>query len=353
MCMHIKGAALFMKWFFFLFLFISMPYSSLHAKETQNTFKPAWWCRGSHVQTIFGALFRSNPDVITFRERLETPDGDFLDVDWLYGKENSPYVIILHGLSNTSEAAYIRTLLQEIQKIGWRAVCINARGSVETNRLKVMDHSGRTEDLDFVIQKALEKPNANSIYLVGYSAGANKVLRWLEKDAAKTSQVKKAVCVSTPFDLAKTVENLDKGFNHRLYTRLLLKELKTKTLEKEKRFPGFVNAEKVKKANTFTLYDREVTAPLGGFKNEKDYWAQSSSLKDIDLVRIPALLIHAKNDPFLRITDFSLEEIKKSPHLKLMITPDGGHLGFVSGKIPFKLDRWLEKTILDFLRKNV
>lgn len=324
----------------------------LQAQEISNQFKPAWWCRGSHLQTIYGGLFRANPEIPLKRERFETPDGDFLNLSRLDGSPNTPVIVVLHGLGSSSEAPYIHSLLSKIHQAGWRAVAINARGSgKELNRLKEIHHGGKTNDLDSIINYLIETKHEKLIYLVGYSLGGNIILKWLgEKEAALPKEVKKAVAVSVPYDLAKAAQNLDHGFNQKVYTRLLLRGLKKQALEKEKQFPGIIDVEKVKNADTFQIFDREVTARLNGFQDENDYWKQSSSLHFLERIKTPVLLIHAANDPFLPVKNLPLEIIKQSPNLKLLLTSDGGHLGFISGSIPFRPNDWLERVILEYFK---
>ena len=314
-------------------------------------FEPAWWCRGEHCQTIYAGVFRWAPKLALRRERIDTPDGDFLDLDWLDGNTNSPLVVILHGLGSSSKTPSVQILLDEIRKLDWRAVAMNARGaSGEPNRLRVTNHAGRSDDLDWVVKQILKNEKPEQIYLVGFSLGGNIILKWLgEQGAAVPPQVKRAVAISVPYDLWKTTEFLDQGFNREVYTRALLDKLKSQILAKEKLFPDIINWEKAKRAKTFKVYDHEVTAPLNGFKDEVDYWARSSSAAYLDKIRVPALLIHAANDPFLPAEFLPYEQIRKSGNLTLLLTQDGGHMGFISGHYPWTEKRWLEKTILSFL----
>lgn len=338
--------------FIFILVVVFLFPVNLKAQEISNKFKPAWWCRSAHLQTIYGGLFRINPKIPLRYERFETPDGDFLDLDRLDGPQNTPLVVVLHGLGSSSEAPYVHLLLNQTRKAGWQAVAINARGSGrEPNRLKEIHHGGKTEDLDSVIRYLIEKEHTKAIYLIGYSLGGNIILKWLgEKGAALPKEVKKVVAVSVPYDLAKAAQNLDRGLNQKVYARVLLNTLRKQALGKEKQFPGIIDVEKVKNAHTFQIFDREVTARLNGFKDENDYWTQSSSVHYLKTIKALVLLIHAANDPFLPVKDLPLEIIKQSPTLKLLVTSDGGHLGFISGNIPFRPNDWLERVILEYFK---
>lgn len=318
----------------------------------EDDFKPAWWTRGGNSQTICGAMFRNSPHVPFRRENLETPDGDVLVIDWLKGRENAPLVIILHGLGGSSDTSVVHLLMKELQVLGWQAAALNARGAAGPNRLPKITHGGFTQDLDFAVREILRRRLTDRIYLVGYSIGGNQMLKWLGEKGDAVAEVKKAVAVSVPYDLALTARNLDEGFNKEVYTRELLKSLKPRALRLEARFPGLLDKEKIASADTFEIYDREVTAKLGGFKNEKEYWRASSSGFYLDKIKTPVLLIHAANDPFLPERDLPLEKMKSSPYLRVLLTGDGGHLGFVAGKIPFRPAPWLEKRILEFLSSD-
>ena len=320
--------------------------------EKNSFFRPSWWCRGAHFQTIFAHFLRPSPELSLRRERIETPDGDFLDVELLdEERSNSPWVVIFHGLEGSSRVSYVRSLMRYAQEMGWRSAAVNFRGcGFEPNRLKRSYHSGKTDDVDPVLDYLARKEKNPVFYLVGYSIGGNIVLKWLgEKSDRVFPGVKRAVAVSVPYDLAKSVEVLDKGFNRKVYTRSLLATLKKKTFFKEKIFPGLISVAEVQRCTTFKEFDGLVTAPLHDFKDAAHYWKESSSVSYLEKIRVPALLIHAADDPFFPGHLFPSKIVESSPYLSACLTVSGGHLGFVSGKWPWKMDPWLEKTISDFL----
>jgi len=317
-----------------------------------HPFNAAWWCPGRHTQTIFARYFRPLPKLKINRIRLETPDNDFLDIDLLEGSFDAPRVIILHGLEGSSKAPYVLSFAGEIQKKGWCAAAVNFRGcSGEANRLKQTYHSGKTEDLDFLVHYFHKTEPHRRIYLAGFSLGGNVVLKWLgeQKESAR-EKVHKAVAVSVPYDLVKAARLMDQGFNRQVYTRKLLSTLKAKALHKEKRFPGILARNKVKRCKTFEVFDREVTARVNGFKDEMDYWVNSSSLHKLADIRVETLLIHAADDPFFPGEIFPHTEVQQNArYLHSVVTQGGGHLGFVGGSAPWKQDLWLEQTMIRFL----
>jgi len=322
-------------------------------------FKPAWWCRGAHTQTLAGALLKRKLRLVLKRKRFETPDGDFLDMDYLNESptdenKNVPCVVIVHGLDGSSKSPYVQSLLKEIQIQGGSAVAINMRMcSGEPNRLKQTYHSGRTEDLDWILQALTQEYAPENLCLVGYSIGGNIVLKWLGEQGSRASlRVGKAVAVSVPYNLSQSVDMMDRGFNREVYTRALLSRLKKKVLIKKKDFPNAIHYEKVRGCKTFKAFDREVTAPLNGFRDEVDYWLKSSSENFLKSISLPTLLIHAEDDPFYPGHLLPLEDIRQSRFLETLFVPHGGHVGFVSGPWPWKQKRWLEDQILNFIYRS-
>jgi predicted alpha/beta-fold hydrolase len=321
-------------------------------------FKPAWWCRGRNAQTIVGALWRPKPRLRFIRQRIDTPDGDFLDLDFLEaaGAESGeePLIVILHGLEGSSQAPYVLSLLGEIKRHGMAACAVNMRMcSGEPNRTLATYHSGKTEDLDCVLRYLKEKENRQRLFLAGFSIGGNIVLKWLGEQGSRASGlVEKAAAISVPYDLAQSVELLDRGFNREVYTRLLLASLKAKLRVKERLHPGATRWGLIKKCSTFRVFDREVTAPLNGFRDETDYWTKASSRPFLKDIRVPTLLIHAEDDPFFPAKLLPYEEFRKSDDLHPLIVPTGGHVGFVTGQ-PWRWDLWLETRTLDFLSSAI
>ena len=320
-----------------------------------KSFKPAWWCRGAHAQTLFGTLFRQKPRLTFQRKRLETPDGDFLDLDFLdapsSNNENTlPLVIILHGLEGSSEAPYVQSLMGEVLKHGWDSVAVNMRMcSGVPNRLKQTYHSGKSEDLEYVVDYLREKEKRQALYLIGFSIGGNIVLKWLgEKGNAISQEIKKATVISVPYDLTASVKLMDNGFNRYVYTRSLLTSLKAKIRMKEAQYPAAIHYGLAKRCTTFRAFDREVTAPLNGFRDEADYWTKTSCKNFLKTVAIPTLLIHAQDDPFFPGKMLPMDAIRNCKHLQVLMTHHGGHLGFIAGRWPWKQESWFERRIIEF-----
>ncbi len=313
----------------------------------EASYQPPWWYRGRHLQTIWGPLFRRLRRPPLRRERWPTPDGDFLDLDWLEG--DFPRVVILHGLEGSSASHYTRGLLREAAALGWRAVVLHFRScSGELNRGRRLYHAGETSDLDWVIGRLIEQEPATPLGLVGVSLGGNVALKWLgERGEGAPAQVRGAATISTPFDLTACAESLDRGLNRPLYTARFLRSMKAKVRAKRRLYDGLVNVPAALRARTFAVYDRLATAPINGFADERDYWTRASSGPYLARIRRPCLLINAANDPFIPAATLPTAAVAGSRWLEAAFLPEGGHVGFLEG--PWGRRSWAERQALAFL----
>ena len=263
-------------------------------------YEPARWLFGPNLMTIFGPLFRPGPHVPVSRERWELSDGDFVDVDRMAGPREAPLLLALHGLEGSSSAHYVRGLLAQARMRGWRALALNFRGcSGDMNRLVRSYHSGETGDLSEMVRRAQEE--SDRIVLAGCSLGGNVLVKWLgELGDSAPREIRAAVALSVPFDLALCARTLDgPGFWTWLYRTRFLHSLKRKSLQKLRKFPGAADEERVRRARTLFEFDDALTARLHGFAGAEDYYAQSSSANYVERVRVPLLLISAEDDPFI------------------------------------------------------
>jgi uncharacterized protein len=316
------------------------------------SYQRPWWYRGRHFQTLWGPLLRRSAPPVLRRERLHTPDGDFLDLDWLAGPAApAPAVLILHGLEGSSRSHYVSGLLREAAGLGLRAVALNFRScGGELNRAPRLYHSGETSDLDWVVGQLLEREPSLRLGLAGVSLGGNVALKWLgERGKEAPAEVVGAVAISTPFDLAASARVLDRGVCRPLYTAAFLRTMKAKVRAKAPLYDGQVDVKAALRARTFAEYDRVVTAPLYGFADERDYWTRSSSGPYLAGIRRPCLLINAANDPFIPASTLPAAEVERSPWLEAAFVPEGGHAGFLEG--PWGTRSWAERQAIAFLRR--
>ncbi|MEY3182636.1 MAG: hypothetical protein RLZ35_621 [Pseudomonadota bacterium] len=316
----------------------------------KNSFKAPWWLANPHLQTVWGALFRRKPLLDLQEERIELPDGDFLDLVWTRSKTNAPIVIILHGLNGSVHSRYAMGILQAIQQRGLRGLLIHFRGCSGTlNRLPRAYHSGETGDLAQIVKLLQMREPNTPLYAVGYSLGGNVLLKWLG-ETGRSNPLRAAVAVSVPFDLAKAADQLNTGFS-RLYQWWLVRGLKQFHQRKFKGHPlenAFPNVEKMK---TFWEFDDRVTAPLHGFSGAEAYYRESSSRQYLKNIGIPTVLIQAKDDPFLPVSGLP-EKSELSDFVSMALSEQGGHVGFIQGKFPWRAEYWLDNQIIEYLLRQ-
>lgn len=296
-----------------------------------------------HLQTIVAGRLRRVDGPGYTRERIETPDGDFLDLDWAR-VDVERVVIISHGLEGSAERAYVRGMARALNRHGWDALAWNLRGcSGEPNRQLRLYHSGATDDLDAVVQHALQR--YDEVALVGFSLGGNLTLKYLgeQGDAAP---VARAVAFSVPVDLAASSAALGRWENG-LYMRYFLRSLRGKVRAKAAQFPDAVSTDGLGSISDFRGFDDRYTAPLHGFADAADYWHRSSSRHFLDAIRVPTLLVNAADDPFLAPPCYPTEVARQSEHLTLEVPTHGGHVGFV--RFGADGEYWSEQRAAEFL----
>ncbi len=306
------------------------------------------WLPGAHAQTLWPLLYRQPPPRYR-RERWETPDADFIDLDWIDAPPTAPLLVLFHGLEGSSNSHYARALLSVVGQRGWRGVAVHFRGcSGAPNRLPRAYHSGDSAEIDWVLRR-LRSGHAGPLFAAGISLGGNALLKWLgEQGSAARSVVAAAAAISAPLDLAAVAAALSRGVS-RLYARHFLRTLIPKALAKLERFPGLYRAADVRAARTLRDFDEAVTAPLHGFQGAADYYARSSGRQYLAGIAVDTLLVNARNDPFLPAS--ALPEADSLPASVSLETPHGGgHAGFVSGAFPGHLD-WLPRRLLEFFEQ--
>ena len=318
--------------------------------EKVTPFKPAWWCRNPHLQTLWPVFFRRwlRPEVR--RERLELPDGDFVDLDWSLN-DSGPIVIIFHGLEGSSHSHYARGMLDLLPRKGYRVVVMHFRGcSGEPNRLARAYHSGDTGDIDFLVRTLKTREPNTPLATIGYSLGGNALLKWLS-ELGDTAPVQCAVAVSVPFLLHESTAHMQHGFA-RVYQWHLLKSLKRNVLRKVQSFTLPASADEIQKMKTFYEFDDRITGPLHGFKDAMHYYTSSSSRQYLKRIRIPTLIVHAQDDPFMHAQVIP-QANELSPTVTLDLHRHGGHVGFVGGRLPWRPRYWLEERIPNWLQKRM
>jgi predicted alpha/beta-fold hydrolase len=300
-------------------------------------YQAPWWLPGGHLQTIYGA-FGPAPRIAWRRERWETPDGDFIELDWAGDGGAGPLVALFHGLEGGSGSHYARKLAHAALQRGWRLVVPHFRGcSGAVNRLARAYHSGDSAELDWILRRL--RPD----FAAGVSLGGNVLLKWLGEQGERARDVvRRGVAASAPLDLAASGDALDRGLNRRLYARHFLVTMKAKARAKAELHRLSLDLDRVLRARTLREFDDLVTAPLHGFRGVDDYWARASSAPWLEHIRVPTLLVNARNDPFLPAADLARATRRASRDVVLEFPATGGHAAF-PGR-----EHWLAHRMLEF-----
>ena len=308
-------------------------------------FKPAWWLRSPHLQTLWPVIFKKRHKLDLIPERVELDDGDFIDLCW--SKSNAQRtVLVLHGLEGSLDSHYSNGIMYQLERSGYRPVFMFFRGcSNRINRLARAYHSGDTGDIAAIVKHIKIKTGDYPYGAVAYSLGANALLKWLGETGEK-NPVQKVVAVSVPFRLHDAGKRLEQGVS-RIYRNHLLSSLRKTYVEKFNKIKSPLNVD-VYQLKSFWEYDDKVTAPLHGFSGAKDYYDRCSSRQYLKDIRVPTCIIHALDDPFMFPSTVP-EDSELNEHIKFLLARNGGHVGFISGKTPFSTYSWSEKKIIEFM----
>ena len=295
------------------------------------------WLPGGNLQTIWPALYarRVRGEGPHYRrERWTSPDGDFIDVDWLQTPPGSTLLVVFHGLEGSSTSHYAQAFADFAQEQGYQFAVPHFRGcSGELNLGPRAYHSGDFEEIGWILAR-FRAQHTGPILAVGVSLGGNALMRWAEEMGSQAARVVSAVAsVSSPLDLAASGAAIGRGFNRLVYTRMFLNSMKPKALRKLAQHPGLFKPEALLAARNLYEFDNVFTAPVHGFKNTQDYWSRASAKPHLHRVRIPALVVNALNDPF--VPAWSLPKVQEvGAFVTLWQPPQGGHVGFPQGRFP-------------------
>ncbi len=313
-----------------------------------TTYNPHYLLKNSHFNTVCRTFFQQI-EANFKRKRIETSDGDFLDLD--FSTTNSKKIaIVIHGLEGSSSSTYIKSVTTVLNSNEFDVVAVNLRGcSGESNRLMSSYHSGKTDDLAAVLSYLEEQYNYETYFIIGFSLGGNQLLKYLGENGHEIpTKIRSAVAISVPCDLKGSSEAISKFWNY-LYMQRFVKSLKKKALIKSQKFPdSFLNKDEIKKVSSLYDFDNLYTAPAHGFKDAFDYWEKNSSKQFIANIKIPTLLITAIDDSFLSQSCYPVKEATVNPNFYLELTKYGGHVGFNTGFSKTN-GLWLENRIVQFL----
>lgn len=311
----------------------------------QSAFRPAWWLRGAHAQTLWPALVRRRRPLDIAWERLELDDGDFLDLAWS-GPSGAPVVLLLHGLQGSIDSHYASGIMGVLNRAGLLTCLMHFRNcGREPNRLPISYHSGKTDDPQRVLEHIERATGAPPFGAVGISLGGNVLLKWLGEQGA-ASPLRRCVAVSVPFRLDDAARRLERGVS-RLYKRHLMTSMKRAYRAKFSRMASPLDVD-LDKLNTFRAFDDAITAALHGFAGVDDYYTRCSSRPFLARIAVPTLVLHARDDPFM-YPETAPTAADLSPAVTLELTARGGHIGFVSGSAPWFAGYFAERRIAEWL----
>ncbi len=301
-----------------------------------------WWLPGGNLQTIVAAKLgrRFSGDApVYMRERWQTPDQDFIDLDWQVVPDapNSPLLVLFHGLEGSSRSHYAESFAEFARDQNLAYVVVHFRGcSGEINLAPRAYHSGDFEEIGWILER-LRQQHGGPVLAVGISLGGNALLRWAEEAGRMAGQTVYALAaVCAPVDLAASGVCIGKGFNRQVYTRMFLQSMKPKALRKLAQFPGLFDGDALRSATDLYTFDNLFTAPLHGFKNTEDYWHRASAKPGLGRIRIPTLVLNARNDPFVPAASLPGPQ-DVGDWVTLWQPRGGGHVGFPVGAPPTSL----------------
>jgi uncharacterized protein len=307
-----------------------------------NDYRAPRWLPGGNLQTIWSAKLarRHGGTPTTFqRERWDTPDGDFIDVDFAVPAsgptaQGTPMLVLFHGLEGSSQSHYAQAFAQAAAQRGMAYAVPHFRGcSGELNRAPRAYHSGDFEEIGWILQR-LRSRVSQALWVVGISLGGNALLRWAEESGHSAEKLAHAVAaISSPVDLTASGQAIGRGFNRQVYARMFLSSMKPKALRKLRQFPGLFDEQRLKAASDLYEFDNVFTAPLHGYRDTDDYWLRASAKPHLNDIRIPALVLNGLNDPFVPSASLPRPQDVRPP-VTLWQPAHGGHVGFVSGRAP-------------------
>jgi len=295
---------------------------------------------GGNLQTIWPVLFSRRfhgPPPVFRRERWDTPDGDFIDVDFQcepLPTADAPWLVLFHGLEGSSASHYAQAFAHWARSHGWAFAVPHFRGcSGELNRAPRAYHSGDFEEVGWILER-LRQRSARPLVVVGVSLGGNALLRWAEESGDAAAHTARCVCaISSPIDLAAGGHAIGRGFNRQVYARMFLNTMRPKALRKLAQHPGLFDRDRMLAARDLYEFDNLFTAPLHGFRDTDDYWRRASAKPELHRICIPALVLNARNDPFVPAASLpAVHEVGR--HVTLWQPAQGGHVGFPAGRPP-------------------
>jgi predicted alpha/beta-fold hydrolase len=327
--------------------------------------QPGWWIRGAHLQTMWARLARSRHLIGFEREVLETPDGDELVLDHVVGPANAPRVLLLHGTEGSAYSLHTQGLAVLVAEAGWRGTVLNFRSCARDprdirvrlrNRRPRLYHAADTADLDLVVRTLRAREPDAPLYAIGFSLGGGVLLKWLGERARAGADglLAAAVTISVPYDIAEAARFLERRAA-RPYVWNFLRRVRPKALEVIARFPAettHLDGERIRRARTLREFDAYATAPMHGFRDADHYYEAASTIPHLPHIRVPTLCISGEDDPFYPADAISPARSAASKRVTFVVTPWGGHTGFVTGPWPWRPVYVAEEAAINWLTEH-
>jgi predicted alpha/beta-fold hydrolase len=324
--------------------------------------QPGWWIRGAHLQTMWARLARSRHLIGFEREILETPDGDELVLDHVVGPPDAPRVLLLHGTEGSAYSLHTQGLAVLVAEAGWRGTVLNFRSCARDprdirirlrNRRPRLYHAADTTDLDLVIRTLSAREPGAPLYAIGFSLGGSVLLKWLGEQARAGDDraLAAAVAISVPYDLAAATRFLERR-TARPYVWNFLRRVRPKALDVLARFPAettHLDGERIRRARTLREFDDTATAPMHGFRDADHYYEAANIVPHLPHIRVPTLCINGEDDPFYPADAIAPARAAASERVRLVVTPWGGHTGFVTGPWPWRPVYIAEEAAIEWL----
>lgn len=322
--------------------------------NTPPRYRAPAWLPGGNLQTLYPALLAPRPRVRYRRQRWDTPDSDFIDLDWIENQDSGleiadqerPLLVLFHGLEGSSNSHYARALMHAARQRGWQGVVVHFRGcSGEINRLPRAYHSGDSTEIDWILRRLRTLHGDGPLFAVGVSLGGNALLKWLgEQGEAAHAVVQRAAAISAPIDLHAAGNALEQGFNM-VYTKNFLATMKRKSLAKLHVHPGLFDETRLRATRTLREFDDLITSRLHGYDGVDDYYTRASSKPHLVRIAVPTLLLNARNDPFLPGTTLP-DPVQLSAAVTAAFPDHGGHVGFPNDKGTLT---WMPQAVIEFV----
>lgn len=330
------------------------------ARTTESThphFHPRRWLRGGHVQTLASFL-------LPRRIQLPRPEERLVEVEaginvrcccyWQSQRERALTMIVVHGLEGSSESQYMLGVTSNGLAAGMNIVLMNQRNCGGMDHCApTLYNSSRSPDVAAVARHVVEHERVSKFALVGFSMGGNLVLKLAgEWESEGPLQFRAVAAVSPAVDLAPSADALHQAGN-RIYEYYFLLQLFRRFRRKVKLFPNDFDVSRLRGINSVRSFDDRITAHYCGFTGADDYYARAAAANVIDHITVPALMIHAANDPFIRLLPETRRRILANPNITFIETEDGGHCAFIGKPEPNHGDdgRWAEREVVEFLRR--